>query len=158
MNPSSKFRSALILLIASVSGCGGSSNPEGVTLVQAKGKILVDGKPVAGLSIQLNPRFDWKSDAVPYPHATTDQDGSFLLETFRPGDGAVSGDYEVTITSPSSEGLGRITDPIGLLYADPTKSGLTAKILDSDTTIPDFQLKGNTVDDRIQKSLSRKKR
>jgi hypothetical protein len=144
-----QLRKSTVLLISMViSGCGSSSNESGVVTVPAKGKILVDSKSFAGLKIQL--------DKVPYPHAVTDDKGEFVLETIQPGDGAPTGDYEVSITSPTNEGLGKISDPIGSRYADTSKSGLTAKIGDSETKIPDFQLKPNTVESRVQKSAAKK--
>lgn len=145
-----------LFLICLVAGCGGDSNPEGIALVSAKGKILVDSKPVTGLVVQLKPKFDWKSDKVPLPHAVTDKDGNFILETFKTADGAPAGEYEVSVVSPSNEGLGRISDPIGSRYADASKSGLTVKIGDQETTIPDFQLKGSSVEAKIQKSMPKK--
>ena len=152
-----QLRKSTVLLISMViSGCGSSSNESGVVTVPAKGKILVDSKSFAGLKIQLKPKFEWKSDKVPYPRAVTDDKGEFVLETFQPGDGAPTGDYEVSITSPTNEGLGKISDPIGSRYADSSKSGLTVKIGDSEAKIPDFQLKPNTVESRVQKSAAKK--
>lgn len=140
----------------SLCGCGGDSNSAGVKLFPAKGKILVDSKPQAGLIVQLKPKFDWKNEKLPLPHAVTDAEGVFLLETLSTGDGAPAGEYEVAITSPSSEGLGRISDVIGNRYADASKSGLTAKIAESETVIPNFQLKASNIESKIQKSMPKK--
>lgn len=67
-------------------GCGGSG-PVPVT-----GKVTVDGVPVAGAGVLFTP----KGGGRP-AHGETKADGTYELTTARPGDGALPGEYVVTI-------------------------------------------------------------
>jgi len=57
--------------------------------------VLLDGKPLAGASVQLVPQGQGR-DAT----AQTDAQGTFKVSTFRPGDGALPGTYKVVISPP----------------------------------------------------------
>jgi hypothetical protein len=145
----------LIVSLFVISGCG-SSNEFGVTPVPASGSVLVDGKPVAGLTVELNPTFKWPNEKMPFPQGRTDADGKFKLGTFSPDDGAIPGDYQIAVKTDSSEGLGKITAPIGMQYADASTSGLKATIRNEATEIPSLNLKPNNVEQKVQKSIPKR--
>jgi hypothetical protein len=66
-------------------GCG--SKPMGI-----KGKVTLDGAPLSGASVEFVPE-DGGHSAV----GTTDSDGKFSLTTYKPGDGALRGEYRVVV-------------------------------------------------------------
>jgi hypothetical protein len=69
------------------------------TLVAARGKVIFEGKPVAGAKIIFHPVLP----NVPRATATTAEDGTFTLTTFMKHDGAYPGRYTVTIEKFSDE-------------------------------------------------------
>jgi hypothetical protein len=84
------------------SGCGGSGKP-----VKTDGLVTLDGKPVAGATVTFHPAAEGGRMAT----GLTDADGVFQLQTFAEADGALAGDYKVTViktealeASPSASG------------------------------------------------------
>ncbi len=89
----------LVLLIGftgfAISGCG-SDGPPKVETSPVKGEILVDGKPVAGVTVVLHnlKAADVENDAQSNAH--TDESGKFSVSTIVPDDGAPLGEFAVT--------------------------------------------------------------
>jgi hypothetical protein len=79
---------AASLLLAGF-GCGGKDQP-----VKTEGIVTLDGEPVEGAIVSFLP------DEGPgrFAHGTTAKDGSFRLTTYKQNDGALPGDYRVTVT------------------------------------------------------------
>jgi hypothetical protein len=82
--------SCLIWTVAFV-GCGGSAKTTPVA-----GVVLLDGKPIAGASIQFVAQGKGR-DAT----AETDNNGEFAMSTFQPRDGMLAGTYKVVISPPA---------------------------------------------------------
>jgi len=61
-----------------------------------EGVVLLDGKPVAGASIQFVPQGAGR-DAT----GETDKSGQFVMSTFQPRDGMLPGSYKVVISPPT---------------------------------------------------------
>lgn len=76
---------AAVLCIAQ--GCG-DAKP-----VPVRGVVTVDGKPLAGAGIVFHPRHP----VGRMSHAATGADGRYELTTFVANDGAMPGEYKVTI-------------------------------------------------------------
>ncbi len=76
-------------------GCGES----GPKTYSAKGKVTYKGQLVAGAAVTFHP-VSSGNPAIGH----TDTQGEFSLTTFSPGDGALAGDYVVTVSK--SEGGG----------------------------------------------------
>ncbi len=87
-----------MLLALVQAGCGGTA--------EVKGRVTLDGKPVAGATILFVP--EPGSSARPAT-GFTDAEGNFRLTTFRPNDGAVVGAYKIVVTK--SEGVSSPPDP-----------------------------------------------
>jgi len=68
-------------------GCGGGK-------VKVTGVVLLDGKPVEGAVVTFHPADPGKGHQA---SGTTDAEGVFRLSTTKPDDGAVPGDYKVTV-------------------------------------------------------------
>lgn len=123
-------RAPVLLACASLTvpvsaGCG-----RRVSLVPAEGHVTLDGSPVAGASVLVQP------EAGPAARGVTDGDGRFALSTYGERDGAIPGPavvsisrYERVAQAAADEGeppLGKNLLPAR--YADPATSGLRAVI------------------------------
>jgi len=82
-------RTVSLLIVLTLVGCGQSRTSP------VEGVVLLDGKPVAGATIQFVPQGKGH-DAT----AETDKDGQFTMSTFQPRDGVVQGSYKVVISPP----------------------------------------------------------
>jgi len=82
------FASALMFLV----GCGGGPAP--LPTVPVKVSVTINGKPVEGnVNLRLLP--EPPNEKVTVVIGKKLSDGTFGLETFRPGDGAPPGTYKV---------------------------------------------------------------
>jgi len=77
----------LVLLV--VPGCGGKGKP-----VRVNGSVTLDGKPLAGATVTFVPAGAARGRMA---GGITDGDGQFRLTTFAEGDGALPGEYKVTV-------------------------------------------------------------
>ena len=135
------------LLLVSVSlvlaGCGGPARP---AMAPASGTVLFQGKPLEGAEVVF------LSDASPRnASGKTDAQGKFRLTTYENFDGAVLGEYKVTVakTQINEAMIGNVDDPsasygaamaaaaagkienkneLPAKYATAESSGLTAKV------------------------------
>src|SRR5262245_56563198 len=83
------FRTTILLFALTLLGCGGAS------MSPVAGVVLLDGKPLAGASIQFVPQGKGR-DAT----GQTDQNGQFTMSTVQPRDGMLAGEYKVVISPP----------------------------------------------------------
>jgi hypothetical protein len=91
---------AMALWVA-VPGCGGGSDaPDRPETVEVTGNVTYRGQPVEGATVTF------KSKSTDGRGATgrTDEEGEFQLTTFEPGDGAIPGGYQVTVSKTVVEG------------------------------------------------------
>ncbi len=89
-----------VLLGLALSGCGSGSGT-----VPVKGKIMLDGAPLAGASISFVPQGEGRQAT-----GTTDEQGVFTISTIEPRDGAMPGKYKVILSQnlpvePTPEGM-----------------------------------------------------
>ncbi|HEY7330193.1 MAG TPA: hypothetical protein VH592_21325 [Gemmataceae bacterium] len=132
------------VLLAGCSGGGPRFNP-------VQGKVLWRGKPPVGARVIFHPIPQTPNQLQ--PSALVEEDGSFHLKTYVPGnrrdyaDGATSGEYRVTIDwfplSGKSLSVGKapLTDKLEGRYADPERSSLQATVKDGENVLPPFELK-----------------
>jgi hypothetical protein len=85
-------RYLLFLTFGIFLGCGGGS------FSSVSGTVTLDGKPLAGASVQFVPQGSGR-DAT----GGTDRSGYFVMSTNEPGDGVVPGSYKVVISPPRDE-------------------------------------------------------
>ena len=83
------IRTGCLFLVLALAGCGGPRTKP------VEGVVLLDGKPLAGASIQFVPQGTGR-DAT----AETDKNGNFAMSTFKARDGALPGTYKVVIAPP----------------------------------------------------------
>jgi hypothetical protein len=108
MRRASRFLTALAIagLALAGAGCGkGKSKP-----IPTEGTVTLDGKPLADAQVVFHP-LEGKGQVA---SAITGSDGSFRLTTTNTGDGAVPGDYKVTVrkkTAPPVQGMSESMSP-----------------------------------------------
>jgi hypothetical protein len=131
---------AAAVLLLHGAGCADKDSP-----VKVSGSVYLNGQPVRNVRVNATPV---KGHGRP-AYGTTDSSGKFSLTTFQEGDGALPGQYNVTI------------EPIDTGAADRTKALMDPKldpkerkrIMDEpaappsdDTGIPDKYRNGTTSD------------
>jgi hypothetical protein len=121
-------------------------------LNSVEGKVLYKGKPAKGAIVIFHPKGDNTINARK-PSGYTDEEGVFTLSSTpgKPKDGAVAGEYAVTIEWPeepkdakpkfSTEPAPPPPDRLEGRYADQKKSGLSAVITSGPNRLPPFELK-----------------
>lgn len=135
------FVLAMLVLSLPV-GCGGRKGPE---FVAVKGVVKYEGKGVGNLLVSFVP------DKGLLATGKTDDQGNFRLTTNKPNDGAMVGNYKVSIRYMTSEippmqgladGPAPPASPIPTKYADPVNSGLTG-VVDKDASKNNFTFELN---------------
>src|SRR5207247_148223 len=132
-------------------GCG--SKTAGPPLVPVEGVVTLDGKPLAGANIMLQPRGETRGDRASF--GKTDASGKFVI-TSADGKhkGAAVGNYQVVIgklikpdgsdfiPDPNSgpEDTGGFRQLLPAAYSDEAKSVLTAEVPDGGTKSLEFKL------------------
>lgn len=126
------FPQATAILIAILAGCGGGKDEPTPTPVH--GTLTVKGQPAAGATVVFHP----KGRAGPKASGRAESNGEFRLTTRTAGDGAVPGEYAVTVVWPDvARSLGDGTDDgvdrLGGKYRDPTKPLTTITVAPGQT-------------------------
>jgi hypothetical protein len=90
----------------------------------------------------------------------TGEDGSFRLMSFKPGDGAPAGDYQVTVIFPMNRFSKHLSgiDRLKGKFANPKTSGLTAKVEPKSNELPPFDLKATVLPLQTQVDLKMRKK
>ena len=132
----------MFILAVSMAGCG---QQNGVAVYPVRGSVQHAGKPAVGAKVVLY-AIDRQDANIPFPKGTVQEDGTFQLTSYRDGDGAPVGDYNVTIEwlEPMPPGVNRETfapaDRLRGEYATPDRSRLKATITKGDNILPPFDL------------------
>lgn len=138
-------------VLALIAGCA-PTGPDRPKTYPVTGTVTYKGEPVADANLNFQ-----HVDGSAYSLAKTDASGKYELTTFEAGDGAVPGEYKVSISkfeavaSTGTENEDEYTPPEdagdpapskSLLpdkYRDPEASGLTATITEGPNSF-DFEL------------------
>jgi hypothetical protein len=96
MTLSRRATRCLTLIVVSIIGLAGCGT-DGPKVYPAKGKLTYKGQPLAAAGVTFHPTSNGSLAA-----AQTNTQGEFQLTTFTPSDGAIAGDYVVTVVK--SEG------------------------------------------------------
>ena len=88
-----------------LAGCGESAGPvDRERTVPVTGTVTYNGTPVADASVSLVPETPvGEAASKKGAFGKTDASGKFTLTTFEPGDGAVPGNYKVTVRKYEGE-------------------------------------------------------
>lgn len=131
-------------LLVSLSACGN----KGPVLYPVRGTVLINGQPAKDVNIMFSPVTPTEVGGVPLsPSGVTEEDGSFRLMSFKPGDGAPAGDYQVTVSYPMNRFNKHLSgiDRLKGKFSNPKTSGLTAKVEARSNDIPAFDLKADVM-------------
>jgi hypothetical protein len=105
-----------------ISGCSQSDT------IPVSGVVIFNGQPAANADVMFNPKTGRIATGV------TDANGRFILATFKPNDGALPGDYVVTLCEyyppdkPPKMTSGPLPSRFPAKYGDPSTSPLSAHI------------------------------
>jgi hypothetical protein len=88
MRKQTAFRWLVGVTLLTAAACGGSAKP-----VKVAGRITLDGQPLTGATVVFTPA-DGNGNIA---SGRTNSDGEFRLTTFNTDDGAVPGDYKITV-------------------------------------------------------------
>lgn len=93
-------KTAILGLILSLLGCGTPDGPKyDLTPHPVRGKLIYDGKAASGVLVGLLPLDAPMPPAIPgNPRGVSGSDGTFTITTFKEGDGACEGEYQVLMT------------------------------------------------------------
>lgn len=132
-------------------GCG-SSAPK---TVRVSGVVDFDGKPLTKGTITFLPQTTGEKDLNRPATGIIDSQGRFELSTYKPGDGALPGKYQVTVVSNSVEPTleeiaegAKYVSAIPAGYNSPLTSGLSATVSESGPVTLDFHLKTGGAPDK----------
>jgi len=124
------------------SSCTGKSE-SGPRTYKVTGNVSYQGKPVPEATL-LFKKVDQSRGAV----GQTNSDGKFQLTTFELDDGALVGEYQVSIVcyekprlNASEAEMYHLKNKLPAKYEDVKKSGLTATVVDNDRNTFNFDLK-----------------
>jgi hypothetical protein len=90
------MRRSHLLVVCSVAVLLGGCNQGRKPTYEVRGQVLADDRPAAKALVTFHPVDDKSPEAV-HPTATVDDDGRFTLTSYRSGDGAPPGEYQVTV-------------------------------------------------------------
>jgi hypothetical protein len=138
------FRRARAVAVALVALAAVSCSGGGPALYPARGQVFVRGQPAEGAVVVLHPLDDAPLNA-PKPSGRVGADGSFVLGTRAPGDGAPAGKYGVAIAWIDKDArpdrrTGELPVKLAPVYADHHTSGLSAEVHEGPNDIPAFRL------------------
>ncbi|HVU88352.1 MAG TPA: hypothetical protein VHD36_13610 [Pirellulales bacterium] len=105
-----------------------------------KGSVTYNGQPLQGATVTFWPMpvdtHDWRAVR---PIAIVDSDGTFAPNSYSERDGAVPGDYAVTLIYRASRAS---PDVFRGRYADPEKPLLTVIVGEGENILPPIKLEG----------------
>lgn len=137
-----------ILLLACLASCvalAGCSPKNSLELYPVHGKVMADKKPAVGALITFYAASsDLKLEKA--PSANVKPDGSFVIGTLKPEDGAPAGDYTITIIwlpsdAAASIARGILPNRLPSQYGDPFKSGLKVQVKKQANELDVFDIK-----------------
>ncbi|MBP3955890.1 hypothetical protein J8F10_11395 [Gemmata sp. G18] len=135
-----RFGRAVVLALIALAPSACEKKETRVPVYPVSGKVLVGGKPVAGVMIVLHAA-DGTQPAPAKPNAKTAADGTFRLSSYDPQDGAPAGTYAVTLfwfkNNPDDDGS---ADRFKGKYANPEKPARTVTITAGPNELPVFEL------------------
>jgi hypothetical protein len=138
---------ACLVLAAGLVGCG---DGRGVKLYPVRGKLLYKGAPADGAEVTFYPKSDAGKDPV-RPAGKVGPDGTFVLGSFRPSDGAPVGEYAVLVRWNKDGKVGHEKGkkrahnvPVNFLqdrYANPAAPRFTAAVRPEANALSPFEIK-----------------
>ena len=136
------------ILLCSLTGCGESPDPNARPVTPVQGTITFRGKPIPDATVRFHPASpvsDGKPLVIPRGHV--DDRGEFVVSTYRAGDGAPAGEYQLSVSWQGSlagvdeEEEDRLKELLPRKYCSPETSQLTFAVApDTKNVIPAIDL------------------
>jgi 5-hydroxyisourate hydrolase-like protein (transthyretin family) len=107
------------------------TDPNRVDTVPVKGLVLVDGQPIADVTVDIHNVADAGAKQVTKPFAKTKGDGKFEFSTYEAGDGVPPGEYVATFNAKKFSMISHSyvgPDKLNNRYSDPKKSQVRIKV------------------------------
>jgi len=101
-----------VLFVAGLLVWAGCGDPGAGATAKVEGTVTLDGAPVPNAQVGFNPAPGSKTGGRP-AIGTADSSGKFKLSSFKPNDGAMPGNYLVTVSGegvPQKYQVGATTD------------------------------------------------
>lgn len=139
-----KYFSLLIAGIAAlaITGCG-PAGPERLKVHPVEGQVQLDGQPLAGAFVVLHPKLT--DPKYVRAHAQTDAAGKFKATTYDANDGAIAGDYAITIEYQpivkTDDGYSPAPNQLPPKYASPATTDVVVRIAEGENKLPVINLK-----------------
>ncbi len=138
-------------------GCADNSS---VSVYPVSGRVEVRGEAPVGALIVFHPKAPTVGkDEVPKPLARVKADGSFQATTFREGDGAPAGDYDLTLEWQPLVTVGGETkagpNVIPAEYTRPESTPIHASVKSGATSIEPIKIDRGVVRTAARKSTGR---
>ncbi|VTS06621.1 peptidase associated/transthyretin-like domain-containing protein [Tuwongella immobilis] len=130
---------SMLLLV----GCGGDSADAPQPVYPVRGKIMYGGKPAVGVNVFFMPTGGTTPvDGAMNPRGVTDAGGYFELTTYKQGDGAPEGNYQVLLNWPPDESKerGEMSEERLWGWYDLYHSKLNAIVKTGNNELPPFNL------------------
>jgi hypothetical protein len=122
-------------------GCGDGRVPT----YEVRGQVFAGDRPAANALVTLHPVGGAAADAI-HPTGTVDDTGNFTLTSYKTGDGAPAGEYEVTVVWYLAVKSGSGPDDyetrnfLPARYADAKTSQLRATVTKGTNQLEPFRL------------------
>lgn len=131
---------ALSIAAAFAAGCDGS----GPKLYKVRGTVQVDGKPASDALVFLH-RQGRSNLNEPVPYGRANANGEFVVTSVVEGDGALAGDYVITVAWPdmskAPNGNGERPDLLRGTYDKAATSTIKATVEPKDNQLPEIALR-----------------
>jgi hypothetical protein len=128
-------------------GACGQEESGSVPIYPAAGVVTWNGEPLAGAILVFHAKTQLTGpgeEPVPAPGANSQDDGTFAVSTYKPGDGLPEGDYRVTVSCEDRRAEKAKDDDYPELlparYQNPATSGLSVSIVAGENELPAFDL------------------
>jgi len=133
------------LVCLALSATGGCSRETKLPCHPVRGQVLLNDRPLAEAVVVFHALAPSPLPA-PKPLAYTDADGRFAMTTLRSGDGAMIGEYAVTVELRESRPSGEETARDGrnvlpARYAKPETSSFRYHVVEGENEVPPLKLK-----------------
>lgn len=134
----------LTAVLVGVVGCGGPVAPK---CYPVRGRVEMHGRPVEEAMVVFHPIQSSQGPVASRPQAYTDKEGCFELTLLQPRDGALPGEYAITIElrELKADGDQMVRDGKSLLpemYRNPATSGFKFTVEPKENEVPVLEVKG----------------
>lgn len=140
MRPRAVHRSLVAFAVVAAVSCADTKRSD---IQPVRGTCLVTGRPAPGARVVFVPVTAGRGSPA---SGVAGPDGTFRLTTVTKDDGAMEGEYAVTITWPdpnrtNGDGTGDTADRLRGAYRDPAKPFCRTTIRPGENELPPFEIK-----------------